>query len=72
MAVYPDSWWAENSCPGGLDRLYRIASWEWAGADGSVVPFDARGFVVDVLRREGGILLVGGELGRLFPYPPSG
>jgi len=69
--AYPGYFFHDGTCGGGLERLYKIASWEWVGADGKGTPWDGRRFAVDVLKRQGGILLVGGELALSLPSLPS-
>lgn len=44
-----------------MDRLFRIASWEWVGEDGAAVGWEGRRFLVDALRRAGGLFFVGGQ-----------
>lgn len=46
----------------GWERQYQVASWEWVGVDGRKAEWDALEFLVDALKRPGGVIIVGGEL----------
>ena len=68
-ALFPGAPYPDTVCEGGLDRVFRLASWEWVGQDGHGLEWDegrARKLLVGLLRREGGVMFVGGELS-----PPS-
>ncbi|KAL7409848.1 hypothetical protein BDY24DRAFT_402044 [Mrakia frigida] len=64
-ALYPGVGFSNASCGGGLDRLFRIASWEWVGEDGAAVGWEGRRFLVDALRRAGGLFFVGDSITRM-------
>ncbi|KAL7413452.1 hypothetical protein BDY24DRAFT_55399 [Mrakia frigida] len=58
---------SNRSCAGkpggdGWERLFEVASWDWVDESGRKMGWDARAFVVQCLRREGGVLLVGDSL----------
>lgn len=60
-SLMPGMKYTHQTCEGGLARLYKIASWEWLGQDGSRLEFDAKRFLVDLLRRQAGLFFIGGE-----------
>ncbi|KAL7415047.1 hypothetical protein BDY24DRAFT_383536 [Mrakia frigida] len=60
--AYPGYFFHDGTCGGGLERLYKIASWEWVGKDRKRTEWDGRRFVLDALRREGGVMLVGDSI----------
>ena len=70
--LFPGVPYSEGTTEGGLERLYRVASWEWLGEDGTGVPWDldsTRRLLVGLLKREGGAMFVGGQLSLAF-FPP--